>query len=306
MKKNIIAVLGSANIDLVIEMSRFPNPGETVTTKTFARYPGGKGANQAMAAARMGGEVSFYGKVGKDFFGSELLQSLRENGVNVEAVEQTQESPSGTTSIWVAGNGENAIAYAPGANALVDEAYVDSVLSGLMAAKIILLQFETPLKTISYLLHRLPQRNPLVILDPAPVQDISGLPLARVDIITPNRGELTALTSEEDVEKAAHKLLDLGVKRVICKDGENGSYLIDRNNFRHFASFPVDPVDTTAAGDAFNGTLAVALAEGRSIEEAIKWANAAGALATTRKGAQPSLPSLSEVKEILSKRGIET
>ncbi|MBC7099465.1 ribokinase [Candidatus Bipolaricaulota bacterium] len=299
----MIGVLGSVNMDLVCEVSHLPREGETLCGLRFARYPGGKGANQAVAAARLGAQASFYGKVGDDLFGNELLKSLKENGVNADEVEQVQGSPSGIASIWVTEKGENAIVCVPGANALVDTAYVDRVLPELAAAKVLLLQFEIPLETIAYLLRRLPPRNPLVILDPAPAQDISSLPLERVDIITPNRGELSALTGEEDLEEAARRLLALGAGQVICKAGAEGAYLIATNNFRHFPAFPVDPVDTTAAGDAFNGALAVALAEGKEIEEAVRFANAAGALAATRRGAQPSLPTRQEVEALLASLG---
>lgn len=291
----VIAVLGSVNMDLVAEVERLPQPGETVPGLSFARYPGGKGANQAVAAAHLGAQVSFFGKVGDDFFGKELLKTLRKNGVNVEAVGQEGESPSGIASIWVAADGENAIVYVPGANARVDPAYVDQVLAKLSQAKILLLQLEIPLPTIAHLLWRLPKDGPIVILDPAPAQDVSGLPLKRVDILTPNRGELFALTKEEDLKRAARKLLAAGVGRVIVKAGSEGAYLIERDNFRHFPAFPVDPVDTTAAGDAFNGALASALAEGRPTEAAITFGNAAGALSTTRRGAQPSLPYRKDV-----------
>ena len=298
-----IAVLGSINTDLVCGVPHFPRVGETVLSREFARYSGGKGGNQAVAAARLGAQVSFYGKVGDDLFSQELLGSLRENRVNVEAVGQDQNAPSGIASIWVTETGENAIVYVPGANALVDTAYVDQVLPELTAAKVLLLQFEIPLKTIAYLLRGLPSKSPLVILDPAPAKDISSFPLERVDIITPNRGELAALTGEEEVAKAARKLLSFGVGQVICKAGAKGAYLIAANNFRHFPAFLVNPVDTTAAGDAFNGALAVALAEGRSLEEAVRFANAAGALAATRRGAQPSLPTRQEVEALLRKAG---
>lgn len=297
----MIEVLGSINMDLVCEVSRLPHEGETLCGLKFARYPGGKGANQAVAAARLGAQVFFYGKVGDDLFGNELLRSLVKNGINVEEVERVQGSPSGIASIWVAENGENAIVYVPGANALVDTAYVDQVLPGLATAKILLLQFEIPLETVAYLLRRLPPKSPIVILDPAPAQDISALPLERVDIITPNRGELSALTGEEDLEEAARRLLALGVGQVVCKVGAEGAFLIEKNGIRHVPSFHIDPVDTTAAGDAFNGALAVALAEGKDIEEAVHFANAAGALAATRPGAQPSLPTRQEVEALLRK-----
>jgi len=297
----VITVLGSVNMDQVVEVKRLPRSGETLLGNAFARFPGGKGGNQAVAAARLGAQVFFYGKVGDALFGDELLRSLAENGVNVEEVERVQGSPSGIASIWVAENGENAIVYVPGVNALVDISYVDRVLPKLAAAKALLLQLEIPLETIDHLLQRLPQKAPLVILDPAPAQDISSLPLERVDVITPNRRELSALTGEEDLEEAARKLLAFGVGQVICKVGAEGAFLIEKSGIRHVPSFHIDPVDTTAAGDAFNGALAVALAEGRSLEEAIVWANAAGALAATRRGAQPSLPTRQEVEALLRK-----
>jgi len=297
---NMIAVLGSINMDLVTEVAHLPRPGETVLGREFARYPGGKGANQAVAAARMGVKVAFFGKVGDDLFGEELLQSLRGDGVDVQAVQRETRTPSGSASILVADNGENMIACTPGANGLVDADYIDRILPEIATAKVLLLQFETPIETLAYLLERLPKDSPLVILDPAPAQDLSTLPLDRIDIITPNRGELAAVTDgAKGIEAAAHRLLQRGIGKVICKAGEEGAYLITPDGSSHFPSHKVAVVDTTAAGDAFNGALAAASANGRSIEEAIRTANAAGALAVTKRGAQPSLPTLAKIEQLL-------
>ena len=299
----MIAVLGSINMDLVTEVAQLPRAGETVLGESFARYPGGKGGNQAVAAARMGVKVAFFGKVGDDPFGEELLQSLRRDRVDVQAVQCETRIPSGSASILVAGNGENMIACTPGANGLVDADYIDRVLPEIATAKVLLLQFETPIKTLAYLFKRLPKEGPLVILDPAPAQDLSPLLLDRIDIITPNRGELAAVTDgAEGIEEAAHRLLQRGIGKVICKAGEEGAYLITPDRVSHIPPPAVDPVDTTAAGDAFNGALAAASANGRAIEEAICTANAAGALAVTKRGAQPSLPTLAEIERFLETR----
>jgi len=293
----VIAVLGSANMDLVMEVERIPRPGETVLGRRVQRYPGGKGANQAAAAARLGEEVAFFGKVGRDAFGEEILDHLRRDGIDVRAVERDAERPTGLAGIWVDEAGENAIACASGANASVDANYVDRVLDRLRAADVLLLQFEIPLETIAHLLRALPSERPTVIVDPAPAREISALPLERIDVLTPNRSELQLLTGEPDVHAAARALLDRGVRAVLCKLGDQGACWVGDETVC-VGAVPVQTVDTTAAGDAFNGALAGALGR-RSIEGAIRWANVAGALATTRRGAQPSLPRRAAVERVL-------
>ncbi|MEM2356165.1 MAG: ribokinase [Candidatus Bathyarchaeia archaeon] len=296
----MIAVLGSANIDLVFQVERLPRFGETIAGKSYNRFPGGKGANQAAACGRLRADVVFLGKVGDDPFGEELLRSLQNSGVNVDYVKREEGVYTGTTAIFVSPSGENAILYLAGANRHVDEAYVDTVLDVIMSSSVLLMQFEIPITTIAYLLRKLPPAKPLVILDPAPAYSLSSLPTNRIDIITPNVTELESLTGTSNVEIGGKKLLNTGVKHVICKVGEEGAWLIARDQIRHFPSFHVPVVDTTAAGDAFNGALAVALAEGLSLEEGIVWGNAAGALACTRRGAQPSLPFREEVEKFLA------
>lgn len=297
----MISVLGSANIDLVFQVRRLPRFGETLAGLSYKRFPGGKGANQAAACGRLRAEVFFLGKVGDDPFGEEVLQSLRSSGVNVDNVQKEKGVSTGTTAIFVDQDGNNAILYLAGANNLIDSAYVESVFHLIISSSVLLIQFEIPIKTIAYLLRRLPPDKPLVILDPSPAQDLSDLPTDRIDIITPNLVEIEALTGYSDVREGARRLLARGVRQVVCKVGKDGAWLITHNKAQHFPAFQVNVVDTTAAGDAFNGALAVALAEGHSLEESILWGNAAGALACTRHGAQPSLPYREEVEQLISK-----
>jgi ribokinase len=294
----VIVVLGSANMDVVTEVSRIPRPGETVAGKRMRHYLGGKGANQAVAAARLGASVSFFGKVGRDPFGERLLEGLRADRVDVTAVESIDEEATGTASIWVEESGENAIACVPGANGTVDAAYIDRIFHRVAAADVLLLQLEIPLDTVAYLLGRLPRGRPLVILDPSPAQDASRLPLRRVDVLTPNRTELLTLTQLDDMEAAAGTLRRAGVGNVVCKVGGDGAVWFGETA-HPIAALPVTVVDTTAAGDAFNGALACAITE-RSMIDAIRWANAAGALATTKAGAQPSLPFRADVDRLYS------
>ena len=294
----MIAVVGSINMDLVVEVPRMPQQGETLQGQRASFYPGGKGANQAVAAARLGADVAFFGKLGGDAFGEQLLRGLEDNGVDVSAVEFEQDVSSGLANIWVTDNGENAIVLAPGANAEVDRSYVDRNFKSIAQSEVLLLQLEIPLKTIEYLLRSLPNDKPTVILDPAPAQDLSCLPLERIDILTPNQLELAAITGSEDIEEGSRQLLTRGVKHILCTAGTKGGYWTSLERAAHFPAYEVEPVDTTAAGDAFNGALAWAL-QTRSLDESIRVANAAGALATTRKGARPSLPTLDELKQFL-------
>lgn len=288
----MIAVLGSINMDLMVRVPRFPQPGETISGTDAKSYSGGKGANQAVAAARLGSEVLLFGKVGDDVFGDRLLAELRDNHVDVGAVERVSNCASGMASIWVNEQGGNAIVVAAGANGYVDRDYLPRYLTVLHRANTLLLQLEIPIETVGELLRQLSSTTrPTVILDPAPAQDLSHLPLARIDILTPNEHELREISGKESVEEGAFQLLDRGAHNVICTLGEDGAiWFSSDGTMAHFSSPKVDVVDTTAAGDAFNGALAWAL-QSHSLEDAIGHAVVAGALATTRLGAQASLPT---------------
>lgn len=297
--KPVVAVVGSANVDLVVRTSRLPRPGETLTGEEFGRYFGGKGANQAVAAARLGAEVSFFGKVGDDPFGQEVAEALEGEGVDISYLGRAHGKPTGMAMIFVLENGENTIVRVPGANGEVDREYLEPLVAEIARAEVLLLQLEIPVPAIAFLLEELPPTYPLVILDPAPVAPLDSLRLERVEILTPNQVELASLTGQHEMRAGGKQLLEKGVRAVICKSGAEGAFLITKGEELYVPAFPVSPVDTTACGDAFNGALAVALAEGKSLPEAIRWGNAAGALAATRRGAQPSLPRRLELEALI-------
>ena len=288
--------MGSLNVDLVVRVPRLPRPGETIGGTHLLTYCGGKGANQAVAASRAGANVHLFGKVGDDAFAGRLLEQLRADRVNVEDVEEQANCATGAAMIWVDAEGENSIVLSPGANAEVDRAYLDRIVHQLIAADILLLQLEIPVETMVHLLALLPKDRPKVILDPSPVQELSRFPLDRVDIVTPNEHEILRIGGARTIEDAADELLRRGVHHVICTQGERGAvWFAADGTIAHFDAPKVVSVDTTAAGDAFNGALAWAMTE-RTLEEAIGVGVQAGSLATTRHGAQPSLPSAEMLK----------
>ncbi len=298
-----IAVLGSANIDLVCRVPRLPKPGETVRASSVSRYLGGKGANQAVAAARLGAEVRFFGRVGEDSFGEMLLAGFQENGVDASAVTRCASRPSGTATIWVADGGENSIVIAEGANGQVDPAYVDRNIDALADADVLLLQLEIPLETVAHMLRRLPQGKPKVVLDPAPASPMDSLRMSRIDCLTPNEEELIALSGESDCASGTQVLLGMGAGMVACTLGEKGAVLSREGRpSLEVPAFPVVSKDSTAAGDAFAAGLAVYLAQSGEIDllEAVRFACAAGALAATQPGAWPSLPSREDVLRLLN------
>lgn len=294
-----IAVLGSINMDFVAEVKRLPSRGETVQASQLGQYPGGKGANQAVAAARLGSAVHMLGKVGDDDEGDRLLDRMLAQRVNMGQVERSSGCMTGRAYIWVGEHGENSIVFHPGANARVDNEYVDRVFPYLAKARLVLLQLEIPTAAVEHTLKRLPRPGPVVILDPAPAATLDHLRLSRVDFLTPNRGELVSITGKPDLASAARHMLDQGIGCVICKDGQEGCHVFSPNGQARHPAFRVRAVDTTAAGDAFNGALAAALLRGLELTQAIRWANAAGAVTATRKGAQPSLPTLREMETLL-------
>ncbi len=300
----MISVLGSCNIDLVVTVDHLPITGETVLGSSLVHYPGGKGANQAVASSRLGAETSFYGTIGDDEAGQELLQSLRREGVGADCVKPIAGVPTGIASIWVTKNGDNAIAYVSGANRELDASYIDHVFAPLSQAKVVLLQLETPLDAIDYLLRRVEEspRRPIIILDPAPARELAEDMLRRIDILTPNESEIATLTGESGIRKACLHLLKKGVPNVVCKAGGQGAFLSWAGGFQNYPAFDVKEVDSTAAGDAFNAGLAVCISNGTPLKEAVTFANACGALATTREGAQPSLPTYREVQQLLSEQ----
>jgi ribokinase len=303
-------VVGSLVVDFVATAPRLPRKGETVLGETFGMFPGGKGANQAVQAGRLGAEVYMVGRVGNDFLAEHLLTSLTESGVATEFVQRDGALKTASCCIHVDQAGHNAIIIVPQANMACSPEDVNAAAKVLRSADILLCQLEIPTATVAYAVALAVENRVPVILNPAPAQQIPAILLSQVTILTPNETEAEFLSgsaapgSVDDswAAEAAQKLLALGPATVLITLGERGCYLATGTRRRLIASYPVSVVDTTAAGDAFNGALAVALAEGREIDDAIAFANAAGALATTRAGAQPSLAWRAELETLLAPR----
>ena len=298
-----IVVVGSSNTDMILKLDRIPRPGETILGGEFVTAAGGKGANQAVAAARAGGSVTFVARVGQDMFGEQAIAGLIENGVNVDHV-QFDSSPSGVALIFVGEDAENSIGVASGANANVSPADVRKAKHAFAAADVVIMQLETPLDTVHAAAELADGAGALVILNPAPAQPLPDKLLKKISILTPNETEAELLTgiqvdNEDTCNRAADSLLRKGVQTVIITLGSRGAFVATSTSRQHVPGFEVKQVDTTAAGDAFNGALAVALAEGMSMFDAVCFANAAGAMAVTRMGAQPSAPNRDEIDRLL-------
>jgi ribokinase len=300
-----IVVVGSLNADLVVRVDRFPAPGETVAGRDFAVIPGGKGANQACAAARMGGDVSMIGRVGADAHGELLRRSLAAAGVDVSEVRPDPCCATGVALITVDGAGENDIVIVPGANGAFTVEELEGGGGRLDSASVLLLQLEIPLATVQAAARRARWAGATVILDPAPAAPLPDTLLREVDYLTPNETELAALLGgvrPGDETAAARALVARGARNVVVKRGEHGALLVGAGGETVWPAFTVDAVDATAAGDAWNGAFAFALADGRSPGDAGRLATAAATVSVTRRGAQPSMPTLAEAEALIEER----
>lgn len=302
-----IVVVGSSNTDLVVRAPTLPGPGETVLGSSFLVTPGGKGANQAVAAARLGARVTLVARLGADEFGDRALAGLGREGIDTRFVARDAEAASGVALIVVSESGENAIAVAPGANMRLTAADVDRAAAAIRDADMLLLQLETPLPTVRHAATLAMKAGVPVILNPAPAAPLAGELLSRVSVLTPNELEAAALTGGsgagvDAARQAALRLHASGVRDVVITLGREGALMEGAAGSGHVPGCTVTAVDTTAAGDAFNGALAVALAEGASLEHAVRFANRAAALSITRPGAQPSLPTREAVESFPAAR----
>lgn len=297
MHKTEVMLVGSANVDMVVRTHRFPSPGETLTGQSFQTFAGGKGSNQASAVGKLGGDAGIVAKVGTDVFGDQLVSGLVDCGVKTDWVLRDPYDSTGVALITVDDNGQNTIVVAPGTNALLTPAEVRSALDPIDFS-ILLVQLEIPMECVLTAAEFATGRT--FILNPAPASPLSDDLLSKVDYLTPNETEAQVLTGifpsdNASCLAAAKVLLAKGVKNVLFTLGAHGSYLANAQGGRHFPSISVTPVDTTGAGDAFNGALALFLAQREAVERAIHLANITGALSTTKPGAQASMPTLVEV-----------
>lgn len=303
MKKPIV-VVGSINLDLVVGAERIPKIGETVAGKTFNTFSGGKGANQAVAAAKLGYPVALVGCVGSDAFGKQLCKGLDDSGVDITGVSVV-DGPSGVALITTGAHGDNSIVVVPGANEFVEPALLHKMTPLLEQAGMLLTQLEIPLDTVEYLAQFAERNNIPLMLDPAPARDLPPSLLRSLSWITPNETEIqemlkTEIVSDADYYSAAESLLSCGIKNVLLKIGSRGALVAQRDGSKEIVpAYSVNAVDTTAAGDAFNAGFAVGLMMGMEVVESARFASAVAAISVTRPGAQPSMPDLQEVEQLM-------
>ncbi len=305
--KDRILVVGPSNTDMIIKLERLPTPGETLIGSEFATAGGGKGANQAVQCARLGAPVILLARIGEDPFGDRSVEQFKEEGIDTSFIIRDSEHHSGIALIFVDKKGENMIAVAPGSNSFLSKEDVERAREAFRISSTLLLQLEIPLEPVEASVSLAKEEGTTVILNPAPARPLPQSVLSNVDILVPNETEakiLCGFPPDEDIPspKLGSLLLEKGVKQVIITLGAKGSiYLSEKEQFE-VSAFKVEAVDTTAAGDSFCGALAVALAEGKEIKEAIRFASACAAICATRLGAQPSLPYREEVEDFLSQR----
>jgi ribokinase len=307
MGKARIAVVGSSNMDLVCKSQRIPIVGETILGGAFIMAPGGKGANQAVAAAKLGASVYFIAKLGKDVFGLASLSNFKKEKVVTKYVTQTDKAPSGVALIMVDEQGNNSIVVAPGANAKLSATDVKRAKSDIARCGAVVAQLEVPIETVEFAAKAAKRAQVPFILNPAPARALSDELLAMVDVLTPNETEAQILTGvdvkdDDSARTAAERLLIKGVKTVILTMGVRGYMFVDGNSAELVEAHKVEPVDTTAAGDAFTGALAFGIAGGKSAAEAARFANCVAALSVTKMGPQPSMPTFRELQAFIKNR----
>lgn len=298
-----LVIVGSLNMDLVVRAPRHPQPGETLIGSSFQTFPGGKGANQAVAAARLGAKVRMIGRVGQDAFGDALLATVQRDGVDTTFIRRDPQAPTGVALITLDAKGQNTIVVASGANGNVSAEDVRQSAQAFEGADVLLVQLECPLEAVQTAVQLAHRAGMIVVLNPAPAHPLPAELLQMVDYLIPNQHELSLLAGGiSDREQAIRHLQAQGVRYLVVTLGEEGALLALGEDRLVLPAYPVEVVDTVAAGDAFAGAFALALAEGKTPLDAACWGNAAGAIAVTRPGAQPSLPTRQEVEQFLKER----
>ena len=304
MRSKSVVVVGSSNTDLIIKTSRIPAPGETIIGGEFITAPGGKGANQAVAAARLGAAVTFVAKLGTDDFGNRSCENFAREKIATRFVLRDKKTPSGIAIITVDSKGENSIVVASGSNWNLSPSDINKARKVIDSAGVLLMQLESPLESIKRAADIAYKSGAVLILNPAPARPLPKNLLKRVSILTPNESEISLLTGievkdEKSARKAGEAVRKMGVKTVIVTMGKKGALIVSSELVKRIPSKKIKAVDTTAAGDAFNGALAASLVREMPLEKAVEFANHVGALSATKMGAQPSLPKLAEIKKFM-------